>query len=374
LDSTSQKPTIGGAESAPPLPEDAAEPQSTWRSSAATTTLIAINTLIFLLMVAKGVSFISPTADSVLAWGADYGPRTLNGQWWRMFTSLFLHFGIIHLAFNMLVLANIGPFMESLSGRVSYLILYIVSGIGGGAASLAFHPTIVSAGASGAIFGLYGGLLGFLLRHRNVIPKETLQPLSKGALTFVGYNIIFGLRPGVDMAAHIGGLAAGFLLGLFLVQQRTQEESSQFGRNGAAVVLGAILLILPLQKLPKPGDFLGEFRRLAVTEDNSLALFNSSADKWKARQLSDQQFTDTIEQQILPQWRAERDAMAKLQNLPANQANITASVLKYMDARQESWQLLVDGVRTRDAEKIKQSTQKSHEADQLAAAVSGRKR
>jgi len=124
----------------PPLPEDAAEPQAKWGSSAVTLTLIAINTLIFLLMVAKGVPFLSPTADSVLAWGADYGPRTLNGQWWRMFASMFLHFGIIHLVFNMLVLANIGPFMESLSGRVSYLILYIVSGIGGGAASLRGTP------------------------------------------------------------------------------------------------------------------------------------------------------------------------------------------------------------------------------------------
>lgn len=363
-----------GGQLSPPLPEDAAEPQTKWASSRVTLALIAINTLIFVLMVTKGVSFISPTADSVLAWGADYGPRTLNGQWWRMFTSLFLHFGIIHLAFNMLVLANIGPFMESLSGRVSYLILYIVSGIGGGVASLAWHPTIVSAGASGAIFGLYGGLLGFLLRHRNVLPRETLQPLSKGALTFVGYNIIFGLRPGVDMAAHLGGLAAGFLLGLFLVQQRSREETSSFGRNAAAIVLGALLVILPLRKLPKPGDFLGEFSRLADTETTSLALFNSSADKWKARQLSDQQFTDIIEQQILPSWKAERDAIAKLQNLPADQAKLTASLLKYMDARQESWQLLVDGVRRGNVEKIKQATQKSHEADQLAATIGGKKR
>ena len=365
--------TLGNVEPDAAQPDPAAvHAQRT--SATVTLVLIALNTLVFAIMVIRGVSFLSPTADSVLPWGADYGPLTLNGQWWRMFTSLFLHSGIIHLVFNMLVLANIGPFMESLSGRVSYLILYFVSGIGGGAASLAWHPTTVSAGASGAIFGLYGGLLGFLLRHRNTIPTETLQPLRKGALTFVGYNIIFGLQPGIDMAAHLGGLAAGFLLGLFLVQQRAQEENSPFGRNAAAIVLGAILLILPLQKLPKPGDFLAEFNRLADTDNKSVALLNSSTDKWKARELSDQQYVDIIEQQILPKWRAEREAMAKLRNLPAKEANLAASLLKYMDTREESWQLLVDGVRAGNVEKIKQSTQKTREAEQLAAAISGRKK
>src|SRR5215468_1786445 len=70
-----------------------------------TLALLILNTLIFIVMSIKGVSFFSPTAESVLPWGADYGPLTLNGQWWRMFTSMFVHFGIIHLAFNMWVLA-----------------------------------------------------------------------------------------------------------------------------------------------------------------------------------------------------------------------------------------------------------------------------
>src|SRR5262249_35489619 len=182
--------------------------------------------LVFVLMVLKGVSAWDPTADSVLKWGADYGPLTLRGQWWRMAVSTFLHFGLIHLLFNMLVLFNIGLFMESLAGRVEFVVLYLVCGLGGSAASLAWHPSIVSAGASGAIFGLYGALLGFLFRHRGVIPGESLASLRKGALTFVGYNLLFGLRPGVDMAAHLGGLATGFLLGLFLIQPTSTSSSS----------------------------------------------------------------------------------------------------------------------------------------------------
>ena len=107
-----------------------------WTSSSVTVTIVALNALVYILMLARGLSWIQPSAYDLLAWGADYGPRTLDGQWWRMFVSLFLHYGIIHLAFNMWVLANIGPFIESLSGRASFLILYIVAGLGGGAASL----------------------------------------------------------------------------------------------------------------------------------------------------------------------------------------------------------------------------------------------
>src|SRR5262249_57740502 len=110
--------------------------------------LIALNVLVFLAMVLEGVSVISPTADSVLKWGADYGPLTLRGQWWRMVVSTFLHFGLIHLLFNMFVLFNIGLFMEDLAGRVPFVVLYLVCGLGGSAASLAWHPVIVSAGAS----------------------------------------------------------------------------------------------------------------------------------------------------------------------------------------------------------------------------------
>lgn len=364
------QPVYLGGEPAPPQPVETTKPRTDWSASAATLALIAVNTLVFLVMVVRGVSFFSPSAGSVLAWGADYGPYTLGGQWWRMFASMFLHFGIIHLFMNMLVLANIGMFMESVSGRVSYLILYIVAGLGGGAASLFWHPTTVSAGASGAIFGLYGGLLGFLVRHRNVINPDVLKSLRKGALTFVGYNILFGLVPGIDMAAHVGGLVTGFLLGLFLlvprVPGRTDEKSSRHVRNIGALVVGAALLVLPLRMLPKPGDFLGVLGRMEVTEDTSLKLYNDSLKKWKSHQLSDEQFAGLIEKQILPRWRADRDAVAKLQQLPANQRQLATRIVKYMNTRDEAWTLLAQGVRENDQAKLNRSFAKNTEADQLA--------
>jgi rhomboid protease GluP len=342
-------------------------------SSTLSIAIIAINVLVFAVMVIKGVSFVSPTAESVLKWGANYGPLTLGGQWWRIFTSMFLHFGIIHLLFNMVVLASIGPFMESLLGRAAYLILYVVAGLGGGALSLAYHPWTVSAGASGAIFGLYGGLLGFLLLHRNVISPAILKSQTNSALIFVGYNVIYGFaRPNVDVAAHLGGLAAGFVLGLFLVPPTSQESQATQGlRSAVALLLGVALVVAPLYALPKPDDFDAEVKRMASVEEKALDLFQSSMKKWKSDQLTDQQFEDILEKQIIPPWRAQRESLQKLKRLSKEQTPVAATLVQYMAAREDGWVFLVDGVRTGDADKIKEYNAKSEEAEALVGRLGG---
>jgi len=352
-----------------------------------TIVLIAVNVLTFLMMALQGVSVFNPTADSVLRWGADYGPLTLHGQWWRMLVSTFLHFGLIHLLFNMFVLFNIGLFLEGLAGRVSFIVLYLVCGLGGSAASLAWHPSGVSAGASGAIFGLYGALLGFLLRHRGVIPAESLASLRKGALTFIGYNLLYGLRPGVDMAAHVGGLATGFLLGLFLIQPTSASSSSSSSgeptaasgllthtsnwRVPAAVALGLALIAVPMIALPKPDDYLAAYDRIASMEEKDLELFDASQKQFKANQITSQQYADILEKQILPPWRAARDAMEKLK-VAQDQAATKRLLIEYLSNREQGWQLTIDGLRANDADKLRQGERKEAEAEKAAAQLSGR--
>lgn len=343
--------------------------QSLWQIAPATIVLIALNTLVFLLMVFRGVSFVSPSAESILPWGANYGPLTLSGQWWRLFASLFIHSGIVHIAMNMFVLLSIGPFIESLCGRVVFLLLYLISGVGGDAGSLFWHPTIVSAGASGAIFGLYGALLGLLAMHRRTIAPDVLKSLSKSGLTFVGYNIFFSLLPGVDMAAHLGGLVAGFLLALFLVQRDPKANRRLGWRTFAALAAGIMLTVVTVRGVPAPGDLLGEFKRLDPIEKQSLSLYNASLKNWNAHKISDKEFADTIEQQILPAWKSERDAISKLKNLPADQSKLAAKVVKYMDARTESWTLLAEGLRAGDANTVKQAFNRSQEAGKLLKSI-----
>ena len=181
--------------------------------------LIAANVLVFLAMVASGVSFTQPTPLDVFKWGGDFGPATVGAhEWWRLLTSCFLHFGIVHIGMNMYVLYLIGPFIETVFGRVRYLLLYFIAGLAGSIVSVWVHPTAVSAGASGAIFGLYGAVFGFLLIKRRSLNPAAMKSIGKSAGIFILYNIAYGSISGTtDLSAHLGGLVAGFLAGMVLV-------------------------------------------------------------------------------------------------------------------------------------------------------------
>jgi len=182
-----------------------------------TPTVIAINVIVFVVMVLNSVPVFEPAGNDLIRWGADFGPLTTNGEWWRILTAVFVHVGLMHLLVNMAILLNIGLFTERLFGNGGFTLLYLLSGLGASLASLVWRPEMVSAGASGAILGLYGGLLGFLMLHRQVIPSEVLRPIMKSALFFLGFNLIYGLaKSEVDMAAHVGGFATGFCVGCAL--------------------------------------------------------------------------------------------------------------------------------------------------------------
>ena len=182
-----------------------------------TSVLMGLNILVFLAMLLSGLSPTNPTAEQVLHWGANFGPLTESGQWWRLLTACFLHFGIIHIGFNMYVLYQVGFFTERLFGGVRYLALYLIAGVGGNLVGLFLHPYVVAAGASGAIFGVYGGLLAYLLRYRGVVNRQAAKAVSRSVFIFLGYNLFFGLADRhTDLTAHIGGLVTGFMVGLLL--------------------------------------------------------------------------------------------------------------------------------------------------------------
>jgi rhomboid protease GluP len=171
---------------------------------AVTPVLLALNVAIFGLMLAWGVHPMQPTIDDLIRWGANYGPKTTQGEWWRMFTCMFLHIGLLHLLFNMVALWNVGGFMEQLLGSTGFLVLYIVAGLLGSVASVAWNPFVVSAGAS-----------------RDMQQHAFLAALRTNTLAFLGYNLVFGvIQQGIDMAAHLGGLAGGFVCGLALTSRR----------------------------------------------------------------------------------------------------------------------------------------------------------
>lgn len=181
----------------------------------ATPVLIDINILVFILMAATGAGILEPSTLALLNWGADFGPLTLTGDWWRAVTCNFVHIGAFHLLMNMYAFIYIGIWLEHLIGTRRMFVSYLLTGLCSAVFSLYMHAETISTGASGSIFGLYGIFLAFLLFHR--IERSQRKALLTSILIFVGYNLIYGIRAGVDNAAHIGGLLSGFLLGFIYV-------------------------------------------------------------------------------------------------------------------------------------------------------------
>ena len=209
-----------------------------------TPVLIAANVLVFAIMVARGVSPLSPTTDSLLAWGANYGRLSASGQWWRLATAMFLHVGVIHLLMNMWVLWDAGLLVERMLGPVAFASAYLLAGLAGSCASALWSPDRSSAGASGAIFGIFGVLAAFLLRQRRALPPGALTSLTRSSLFFVGYNVIYGLtNPSIDMAAHLGGLAGGFVVGLPLVHALTPDARARMWRRAAVVTAVGLVAV-----------------------------------------------------------------------------------------------------------------------------------
>lgn len=207
--------------------------------------LVAANVLVFVVMVLSGVSATNPTLEALVRWGALFGPLTLDGQWWRLFTCMFLHIGIIHIGFNMWVLASGGRLVERMFGHVGFLLLYLISGLGGSLAALLWSPDVVSAGASGAIFGIFGGMLGVLYKQRSSIPPGAWTALKSSGVSFLVLNLVIGFAlPNISVSAHAGGALTGFLFGLVLSQPFTPEGvAARKRQNIVAGVLGVVAIV-----------------------------------------------------------------------------------------------------------------------------------
>jgi rhomboid protease GluP len=183
-----------------------------WRRIPGTSLLLAAIAVVFVLEIAEGGS---ENAQVLYRLGANIPDTFAQGQWWRLVAAMFLHIGFLHLVLNGWALFQLGSLFEVLLGTMPMLGVYFVTGIASSLASVVFTHGL-SAGASGAIFGLLGALVTFLLRHR-----RALMPSGRSLLTqllgWAALNVVMGFTtPGIDNAGHLGGCAVGLLLGLML--------------------------------------------------------------------------------------------------------------------------------------------------------------
>ena len=204
--------------------------------------LLIMNVVWFVYMTTAGVSLYKPDPMLLVRFGALYGPLVYSGETWRLLSCIFVHIGLLHIGFNMFVLYMIGRDLEVLYGHAAFLWVYLFSGLCGALGSLFFHPYSLTAGASGAIFGLAGAALSFYLRLREPMLKNVFVRWRNSLLAFVVYNIIFGfLIPGIDIFAHFGGLIAGFAMGFVVAAPEGTQTENQI-RLVIGIVAGGALL------------------------------------------------------------------------------------------------------------------------------------
>lgn len=219
-----------------------------------TRALITINILVFVVMLWGGAGFWHSPNNVQLTWGANFAPATADGEWWRLGSAMFLHFGALHLSMNMLALWDGGKLVERMFGPLRFLGIYVMSGIAGNLLSLVIQGNeAVSGGASGAIFGIYGALLVYVWYARHQMQQVEFRWLFWGAMAFSALTIGMGfIIPGIDNSAHIGGFLTGIVCAvLCLPASATRHSHLQKWRffSGLSWLVGIAIL---LTHLPEP--------------------------------------------------------------------------------------------------------------------------
>src|SRR3989337_28653 len=225
--------------------------------------LIGINVIVFAWLAFQQQSLMMNRSGDVLAIleaGANLNPYTLGGEPWRIITSMFLHFGIVHLLVNMYGLYVLGTILEPALGTTRFLLVYFFCGIAAGIASLIFNLYVPSAGASGAIFGLFGYRLGseFIGSFHD---RQKLLNVLINFVIFVAINGYISTQVNVDMAGHIGGCLAGLLLAIFHFKLGWLKQKKHLAVFG--VLLASTVLVLPKDQL----RYYRIFQRVLRVED-----------------------------------------------------------------------------------------------------------
>jgi rhomboid protease GluP len=212
-------------------------------SMVVTQAIFGINVAVFIAMALAGVSMLdNPSGQDLVHWGANFGPFTVSGQWWRLLTCVFVHGGLLHIAFNMWCLWDLGRLAESVYGHWTFATVYLICGLAASLASVIWNPVILSVGASGAIFGIAGALIASFYLGEFSLPRAAMTGMLRSVVVFVGYNLFFGaVIARTDNAAHIGGLLMGLLLGALIA--KIAPGHNDYLRRISVLLVGALLVL-----------------------------------------------------------------------------------------------------------------------------------
>lgn len=285
--------------------------------------VVALNVGVWLANLADGMNAMQPATADLFRWGASSASAVVrDGEWWRLISATVLHGGLMHLALNMYALWVAGTQVCRWFGNGQFLLIYWGSALAGSALSLHFSAQqAVSVGASGAVFGVLGALLAGVWQHRERVPKALVSQLLTSQGLFVAISLAQGFtRPGIDNAAHIGGLLAGATMAWLLVELVDEAASAAHRRRRQWMAAGAVALAVGgLVGAAQPGvDHRALFEQQTLLRE-VLPRFQAaeSALQQDARaqqegRLSPAQLVEAMERTHIPAYRAVGEAMARL--------------------------------------------------------------
>ena len=318
-----------------------------------TLVMVALNVMVFVSMIFGRGSLANP--ETLVAWGANIGPRTTNGEWWRLVTASFIHSGLLALVVNMVALWQLGGVLERIVGRLAFALVYVAAAIAAGLVSVAAHPVMVSAGASGAIAGSCGLLLACVAWDR-FRPSETPIPVivvtnaAPAVALFLLYNLFDG---SVEFQAELMAFAVGLACGAVLTS-RAGDRQPQPRLLGA--VAGATAVLVAAAAIPLRGiaDVGPEIARVLALEARIAPEYQKAETRYSKRQINAEALASLIDQKIMPELQAERDRLAALHGVPREHQPRVADAAEYVRLRSESWRLRAEGLR-RSAAPVKTS-------------------
>jgi len=269
--------------------------------------VMAACVLVWAANVASGTSWMQPRADELFRWGASSASAVQAGQWWRLVSAMFLHGGVIHLALNMYALWEAGLMVTRLFGNRGFLVAYFGAGLAGNALSLYFSgQTGVSVGASGAVFGVAGALLAAVFQHGGKFPSGRSTQLMTSLGIFIAYSLIYGFsRQGIDNAAHIGGLLAGFAAGWLMVE-KIDEKATPARLWGAAAATAALCVAATAAMV----GFVPPAKR-------DVAVYFADMKRWASLEADMRKTVEAMREDALQQKAGKLDGAAMVQRLQA---------------------------------------------------------
>jgi rhomboid protease GluP len=349
--------------------------------------LVALNVAVFVALALAGAGVVSPHPAVHVRFGSNFGPLTADGEWWRLVTGAFMHFGVVHLALNMWVLWDAGRLAERLFGAVAFLFIYVAAAVVASLASIAWNPWVNSAGASGAIFGVIGALLAYMADRSHGVPFAIMRAHRNSLLVFATYSFLFGLlATGVDNAAHLGGLAAGGLLGWILGRPVLPRPEARAGARWAiavaASVAAAVGLVAGIRNVAPEyraeQAFRGALDGVAPASRELLEERERLGRELRGGQRAPGDVAAALEEQSA-RWEVQREALAAPRLASGGPLpTLQAGLVRYTTLQRDITHLMAEAVNDGQPDRVEalrkaQQTLRETEADLEAALEAARK-